>query len=77
MVEYFWEVGGREYDILSLIEHYIVAIVVFDDARVDILATGIWCGIHVGNKSDDRHVSLVGIGRKSGINIAIIVDSHI
>ena len=77
MVEYLWEVWGREHYVLCLVEHDVFAIVVLDDARIDILATGIWCSIHVGNEPDDRHVGLVGIGRKGGIYIAIVVDGHI
>ena len=54
VVEELGEVARLHYGVG--IQGDVLAVVVIDDARVDVLALSIWSGVHVGNKAEDGDI---------------------
>ena len=66
------ELADGRHDAIFLAEHDVPSIVVLDDARLDVLSAAVGACVHVGDEADCGHL-LVGIGRQSGIDVAVLV----
>ena len=64
------------YDSRRGIEHNVSSVVVFDDARAHFRSRRVGTGVHVGDKTDGRHV-IVHIGGERGVDIAHAVHFHL
>ena len=76
VVEEFGKFLGRTHDAGLSVEHEVGAVVVPDDAGLDVAAGAVGAGVHVGNEADGGH-GAVGIGRKGGVNIAVGIHLHL
>ncbi len=54
----------------------VAAVIVWDDARLDVLARCVGAGVHVGDEADGGHRT-VGVGGQGGVEIAEGVESYI
>ena len=75
MLEQFRELCWCQDDAFFFAKHNVRAVVFMHDTRCYIGPAHIRTGIHVSDEADGRHL-LVGIGRKSGIQIAMLVQFY-
>ena len=54
----------------------VAAVIVWDDARLDVLARCVGAGVHVGDEADGGH-GTVGVGGQGGVEIAEGVEFYI
>ena len=73
IVEELGEFIGGEEDLLLLVECDSLAVVVLDDAGLDMLAAHVGGSVEVSDEAYDGHLA-VCVGRESGHEIAIVVE---
>ena len=76
VVEQFGEFGGFEHDSFGGVEYYVIAVVVFDDARSHVFSAHVRRCVEVGDEADCGNL-LVNVAFERCHQIAVVIKNNV